>query len=399
MDTMRIVLFTEAYLPQVGGIISHVSFLAEQLTSMGHEVLVAASDLNARDFHLDHGILRCPAKEARNAYGFSMANPGSNEFSKMLERFKPDVIHVHTTSPIGQAAVKFANRYDLPLVFTIHEYFEQQLHYLCSRIGEPFAKIKYRGMFREMVDNADILTAPSKKAEEYLQASKSKVPFTIIPNQVDSYFFHYQNISESKIQHLRRNLNLSPDSTVAIFAGRLTIDKSVECLLEQWASQIKPSDNLHLLIVGDGPEAEPLSAWAHDLKIGSQVSFVGAVPHEKMPEYYAVSDVFVSASQHDLMSVAALEAVACGLPTLLPHDKWDASQVKEGVSGFSYRSAREFGEYLKKFASLSPHRRQILKRVVRSSIQDIPQHALATQMLDVYGEALRLHTYDDKTES
>ena len=123
--------------------------------------------------------------------------------------------------------------------------------------------------------------------------------------------------------------------------------------------------------VGDGPEAEPLSVWAHDLKISSQVSFIGTVPHEKMPEYYAVSDVFVSASQHDLMSIAALEAVACGLPTLLPHDKWDASQVKEGVSGFSYRSAREFGEYLKKFASLSPHRRQILKRVVRSSIQDL----------------------------
>lgn len=399
MDSMRIVLFTEAYLPHVGGVISHVSFLAEQLSSLGHEVLIAASDLTARDFHLDHGVLRCPAKSARNAYGFSIANPGSNEFSRILERFKPDLLHVHTASPIGQAAVKFANRYDLPLVFTIHEYFESQLHYLCSRIGEPFTKIKYRGLFRDMVDNADIVTAPSKKAEEYLHASKSKVPLTIIPNQVDSYFFHYQNIPESKIQHLRRNLNLPPDSTVAIYAGRLTIDKSVELLLEQWAAQIKPSDNLHLLVVGDGPEAEPLSVWAHDLKIGSQVSFVGAVPHEKMPEYYAVSDVFVTAAHHDLMSMAALEAVACGLPTLLPHDKWDSSQVREGVSGFSYRSAREFGEYLKKFASLSPHRKQILKRVVRSSIQDIPQHAFATQILDVYNEAVRLHSYDgDKEE-
>lgn len=390
---MRIVLFTEAYLPHVGGIISHVSFLADQLSAMGHQVIVAASDLKARDFHLDGGLLRCPAKPARNAYGFSIANPSSPEFFRILEKFKPDVLHVHTASPIGQAAIKFASRYDLPLVFTIHEYFQHQLHYLCSRAREPVAKIKYRGQFKDTVDNADIIVAPSKQAEEYLRASKIKRPLTVVPNHVDPLFFDYKNITDSKTQQLRRSLNLPENCTLALFAGRLTIDKGVDVLLEHWASQIKVSDNLRLLIVGDGPEAEPLSVWAQDLKISDQVRFLGAVPHEKMPEYYAVSDVFVSAAAHDLMSMAALEAVACGLPTLLCHDKWNASQLKEGVSGFSYKTPQEFGNYLKQFASLDGERKRILRRVVRGSIQNIPANVQAAQMLDLYEEASRLHFY------
>ncbi|MCI9272390.1 MAG: glycosyltransferase family 4 protein [Clostridiales bacterium] len=395
---MRIVMFTEAYLPHIGSVISHVSFLAEQLSAMGHQVLVAFSDLKAREFHLDGDLLRCPAKPARNVYGFCIDNPGSTEFFRILEKFKPDLIHIHTTSPIGQAAIKFANRYDLPMVFTIHEYYEHQLHYLCSKISEPITKIKQRGLFKDSVDNADVITAPSKQAEEYLKSCGIKRSLTVVPNHVDPLFFHRLNVSESKLSQLRRSLNLPLDSTVAIFAGRLTIDKSVEMLLEQWASQIKSTDRLHLLVVGDGPEAEPLSVWAHDLGINGQVSFLGAVPHEKMPEYYAVSDVFVSASSHDLMSNAALEAVSCGLPTLLLHDKWDASQLKEGVSGFSYRTAQEFGNYLKRFASLDADGKRILRRVVRSSIQTIPANAQAVQMLDVYAEAARLHFYSPEDD-
>lgn len=395
---MRIVMFTEAYLPHIGSIISHVSFLADQLIAMGHQVLIAASDLKTRGFHLDGDLLRCPAKPARNVYGFCIDNPGSAEFFRILEKFKPDLVHIHTASPIGQAAIKFANRYDLPTVFTIHEYYKHQLHYLCSRITEPITRLKQRGLLKDTVDNADLITAPSKKAEEYLKDCGIERPLTVVPNHVDPLFFHSQNISESKLSQLRRSLNLPLDSTVAIFAGRLTIDKSVEVLLEQWASQIKPTDHLHLLVVGDGPEAEPLSVWAHDLGIAGQVSFLGSVPHEKMPEYYAVSDVFVSASSHDLMSIAALEAAACGLPTLLLHDKWDASQLNEGVSGFSYRTAEEFGNYLKRFASLDADGKRILRRVVRSSIQNIPANAQAVQMLDVYTEAARLHFYSPEDE-
>ncbi len=80
------------------------------------------------------------------------------------------------------------------------------------------------------------------------------------------------------------------------------------------------------------------------------------------------------------------------------HDKWDASQLKEGVSGFSYRTAQEFGNYLKRFASLDADGKRILRRVVRSSIQTIPANAQAVQMLDVYAEAARLHFYSPEDD-
>lgn len=85
-----------------------------------------------------------------------------------------------------------------------------------------------------------------------------------------------------------------------MFAGRLDTDKSVEYLLQEWAQFISVSDNMHLMIVGDGTEIDSLKDWTKYLKIESQVTFTGEIPHSLMPEYYAASNVYVSAANNRL---------------------------------------------------------------------------------------------------
>ena len=149
---MRIALFTEAYLPHISGIVTNIELLTEQLELLGHKVLIVTSDLQANDFHMQANVLHCPAKPAKNQFGFAVANPSSSDLSARLEKFRPDVLHIHTVSPIGIAATKFAAKYDLPMVFTIHDYFENQLHYAASsRLMGPTARIAraFQGMRRQ----------------------------------------------------------------------------------------------------------------------------------------------------------------------------------------------------------------------------------------------------------
>lgn len=389
---MRIAIFTEAYLPHISGIVTNLEDLTEQLELLGHNVLIVTSDPKARDFHMQGNVLHCPAKPAKNQFGFCIANPSSSGFSARLEKFRPDVLHIHTASPIGIAATRFAAKYDLPMVFTIHDYFENQLHYLASsRLMEPAARISGRGRFKECADNADIITSASKKAGTYLKACKIKRNLTVVPNSIDSHRFDYARVPLTKISQLKRTLNLGPDKTVALFAGNLVLEKGVDKLLEQWASQIKARDNVQLLIIGDGPEAQPLATWAKELGIARQVSFLGAVPHSKMLEYYAIGDLYVTASQNDLMSMSVLEAICCGLPALVPADPLNPDQIKEGVNGFAYKTAREFGNYVKKFASLDTDGKRILKKVVRRSILDAHVDDQAKKMTEIYEQAVKIH--------
>lgn len=391
---MRIAIFTEAYLPHIGGMITNISILAESLITMGHEVLVVSAEPKARDFHVDGMVLKCPAKPAKNQFGFAIANPASNDFFNRLEKFKPDVVHVHTDSPIGQAAIKFASRFDLPMVFTIHDYFENHLHYAAtSRFTEPAVRIAGKSRFKDLVDNADVITSASKKATSYLKECKIKRELMVVPNNTDCAYFDYNKVSPSKVQQLKRSLNIPMEKTVALFAGPLVMEKSVEVLLEEWSQEIKAEDNLHLLIIGDGPEAEPLSAWAQDLGISGQVSFLGAAPHEKLLEYYAVSDVYVSASVNDMMSQSVLEANACGVPAVLKHDPENSARIQDGVGGFYYKSPKELAKYLKLLGSLDDDGKRILRKVVRRSVKDIPKNAQAAKMMEVYDKAVHLHFY------
>lgn len=391
---MRIAIFTEIYFPYTCGISTNVFLLSENLKALGHEVLIVTSDLKATGLSITDGVLRCPAKAAKNQYGLAITAPASPELFNKLEKFKPEILHLHTVSPIGQAAIKFAGRLDLPMVFTIHDYFEDQLPYLSSRLLESAARMAAKNRFKDCAENADIITSASKKASDYLKACKINRKLTFVPNNTDVNAFDYAKVSSVAMQQVRRIANISADKTVAIFSGRLTLEKSTEVLLEQWANQVKSTSGLHLLIVGDGPEKDPLIAWAKDLGIEKQVSFVGEVSHEKMPAYYAASDFFVSASKSDMMSMAVLEATACGLPCIIPHVAGGNEEIKEGINGFTYKTEQEFGKYVKQFATLDADGRRILKKMVRRSTADIPVSQQAAKMLAAYNSAIDLHYYN-----
>lgn len=396
-DFLKIAIFSEIYLPYLSGISSFINVLRKNLISLGHEVLVVTSSTHVSDPVLKDGILRCPAKSANNKYGLSLKNPNDQKMLKIILSFKPDIIHINTDTAMGKLGLTIADRLGKPTVYSIQDYYEDRFFYESSKLKLKIGTMVEKSRLLDMIDNCDIITASSGRAHEYLEASGRKdMQVRIIPSDTDISRFDYQNISPESIKKLREKYNIPPDTTLAIYAGRLDADKSVEYLLQEWAQFIRHDDNMHLMIVGDGTEMQSLKDWTDYLKIQGQVTFTGEIAHNLMPEYYAASNVYVSAATTGLMSMSVLEAIACGLPVLLKRDKYTQEIVKEGVNGFTYERATEFGDRMKQLSSLDLDGRRIIKNVVRRSRNDIPEDTMAKQFIAAYQAAAKKHKIKNK---
>lgn len=93
--------FTETYLPQINGVVTHIKILKEGLEALGHTVLIVTADSKAHTHYLKDNVLHCPAHNLKRIYNLDLASPVSRTRLKYLREFRPDIIHVHNEFSIG----------------------------------------------------------------------------------------------------------------------------------------------------------------------------------------------------------------------------------------------------------------------------------------------------------
>ncbi len=385
---MRIALFTETYLGSINGVVMHVKTLKEGLEAMGHEVLIVCADKHAKHHYMQDGILHCTAIEAKRFYGFGIASPYSRKRQRLIAQFDPDLIHIHHEFGIGLSGIIAAHRLRKPLVYTLHTLYDHYVYYIAPkmflRVATKFAH-KYNSF---VARRAIAITSPSQKGDEYLKKIGVTTEFNLIPNAADLDAFDPGKVSAKQREKLRERYAIPAEKKVALFVGRLGKEKSVDVLLNDWAANITPADNLHLLIVGGGGDEEKLRKQAAGLSIGHMVTFTGMVPHEELPAYYTICDAYVTASLSDTNSISMLEGMACGLFTLQRYDELNADQIKTGLTGCLYRTGAEMADKLREIAALSPEELARLKRTVIENAPKRGSNELATFMMGVYEKAI-----------
>ena len=176
---------------------------------------------------------------------------------------------------------------------------------------------------------------------------------------------------------------------VACFVGRLGREKSVDVLLDYWKEGISPADRIHLMVIGDGPVRPELEQQAAALGITDMVTFTGRVEHQDLPPYYALCDVYVTASLSDTNSISMLEGMCSGLPVLQRTDPLNADQVVDGENGFNFNTPREMGDKLRRIQTMDPDTLAQFKHSVIESIRNSGAKDLAARTLAVYQRVLR----------
>jgi len=385
---VKIALLTETWHPFTNGVVTHIEVLSEGLTTLGHDVLIVTADPDVHQDTVDEqGVLHCPGIPLKKVYGYALASPFSMNRYRMLKQFQPDVIHIHQEFGMGTFGLIASRLLRIPLVYTLHTAYDEYLHYLASAPLIPVVRVLSRGYVKFLASSASVVTGPSEKSAAYLHARGVETPFVYTPNSIDLRKFNPETITDAARQQFRQQLGIDLEATLAIFTGRLGKEKSVDQLIQYWHQNIDRHENLHLMVVGEGPEEGVLRTLAEKFNLTRHVHFIGKIAHQMMPLYYAAADFFVTASGTEMMSISMLEAQAMGLPVLQRFDPMNPDQITEGVNGFYFNNSSEFGIHLKTLHQLTSMDKTKWRHRCRQFVTNQDSTDLADRLLQTYEHA------------
>lgn len=387
---MRIALFTDAYLPDINGVVSSVATLKGALEKLGHTVFVVSNHKGINlSYDQEQRILRLPGVEVKKFYGYKISSPIQFTGEEYIRKMDLDVIHVHTEIGIGLFARQMAKKYNIPLVYTYHTLYEDYLHYVNPK---DFSSVDQAGrrvvrFLSKIAGNGPMaVIAPSNKTKKALQSYGVKTPIYIVPTGIDLSDFLVSNLDPNKIASVRASVGLSQEEHAVVFVGRIAKEKAIEMPIE--ALSLVKDPKMHLVIVGDGTGLKAYKNLAQEMGVGERVHFTGRIDRSEIPYYYAAFDCFVSASLSETQGMTYLEALACGLCVFGRRDEVLDGLVEEGKTGFYFDDAQELSEKLDTFFALSTSKRTEMKPLCVQKTELYHTDLFAQKVLAVYEQAI-----------
>jgi glycosyltransferase involved in cell wall biosynthesis len=268
---MRIMIVTDAWEPQVNGVVRTLKATRAELQAMGHVV----------DFltPLEFKTVPCPTYPDIRLSLF----PRRRVFQRLRE-FDPDAVHIATEGPLGISARKWALRFDRPFTTAYHTRFPE---YVYARTRIPLSWTY--AFLRWFHGPSRAVMAPTEVVRRDLVAQKFD-NVKLWSRGVDHEIFRPQT---------SKRLNTEPP--IFLYVGRVAVEKNIEAFLELDLPGSK-------WVAGEGPALAGLRTQF------PKVNYLGVLDQHELAQVYAAADVFVFPSRTDTFGLVLLEAMACGLP-------------------------------------------------------------------------------------
>ena len=335
---MRIVIAGTVNYPAMNGQAVFTENLAEGLAQHGHEVLSIFPSERGQAYTETRKNVRVEAIKSLNLNKIH-ADSHFSLFSKkairqILQSFQPDIVHIQDHFPVSQDVVHAARQLDLRLIGTNHFMPENLAAYipLVSNFKPFYNRVMWAWMLG-LYNQLDVATAQSKASAALLRDQGLRIPVYPVSCGIDLRRFHPQPGLDRMA--FRTRYGLDPNRKMFLFVGRVDNEKRLNVLLQ--AMQILNRDDIQLVIAGHGSAREHLQDRVNEMGLGQKIRFTGFIPAEDLPGMLNSADVFTMPSEAELLSIASLEAMACGLPVLLANAVALPELALDGDNGYLFR--------------------------------------------------------------
>lgn len=271
---MRIAIATDAWLPQVNGVVRTMTETVSRLRARGFEVEVVAPDRFT--------TIPCPGyAEIRLAVAPRFG------VRRALHSFNPDIVHIVTEGPIGWSARGWCKAHHVPFTTAFHTRFPD---YVAERT--PLSPDAIWPLMRKFHSGSRAVLTATQSLRNELH-SRGIEPTRLWSRGIDQGCFHARYAVHPRLEHLPKPVMLS--------VGRVAVEKNLKAFLDADVVGTK-------VIVGDGPARAALEDEYPD------ALFLGTRRGAELASIYGSADVFVFPSKTDTFGLVIVEALACGLP-------------------------------------------------------------------------------------
>lgn len=281
--------------PEVGGLESHAFYLCRDLVRLGHDVTMVTS----------HSKKEAPREEimdgvrvvrrwfpARNPAGW-MAHTLATVPTYLRHSWDADILHAQTFASAVPGIIA-KQRYGKPLVLTLHT----------SHFLKLARKPIWRPILRRIIASADWLLAASAEIRDVALGLYPHPRAEAVTNGADTEMF----------KPVKPALPAPAAGRTRVIVPRRLFHKNGVAYFVRALPLVRKQMDVEAIFVGDGPERERLEVLARELGVMEYCHFLGARPNTEMPGLLCSASVAVFPSLMEATSVAALEAMSCGIP-------------------------------------------------------------------------------------
>lgn len=322
---LKIAMFTNTYLPHVGGVARSVKTLEDACRAAGHKVRVVAPHFEETESTDE--VLRVPAIQNFNGSDFCVRIPYPNLVRDFMDEFCPDVIHSHHPFLLGDSALREAGKMRVPIVFTHHTLYEQYTHYVPGD-SEALKRMAIQ-LAVEYCNLCDLVIAPSRSIADLLAERGTPTTIRPVPTGIDTDFF-----ASGDRDGFRTSLGIGSDVPLIGHLGRLAGEKNLRFLGAAVIRVLERHPAVELLLVGDGDARADLERAFEAAGVGGRVHWEGKLTGPDLAGAYAAMDWFVFASQSETQGMVLAEAMAAGKPVVALDGPGVREIVKDGDNGF-----------------------------------------------------------------
>lgn len=336
-DSLRVAMFTNNYLPFIGGVPISIERLRRGLAALGHEVLVVAPGQGEADASQEEGVVRLPSVAFGKDSDFRLANIFLPRVFREVKSFRPDVIHVHHPFWVGSLGLWLARRLGVPAVYTYHTRFEHYAHFVPVP-GRLFKNLISHYLIKRFANRCSGVVVPTPSAREYLRTLGVTTRILVQPTGIEHQAF--RDVDPEAVDAQRRRLGLDGEP-VLVSVSRVSREKNIDFLIEAVGELWRRGARFRFVLIGDGPDRSRIEARIEELGLEDVVLMTGAVPSEEMPRYCALGEVFLFASTTETQGMVVLEAMAAGMPVVAVRSSGIDDLVHNGFNGYKTREERD----------------------------------------------------------
>ncbi len=303
---MNILMMTNTYKPLLGGLEKSVEYFSEEFRQRGHRVVIVTPEYEGAPAS-EKDIIRIPAVQRFNGSDFSVQLPIPGGLAEALGSFKPHIVHSHHPFFIGDTALRVAARYNVPLVFTHHSLYEENVHYLPG--NEQALKQFVIALSTGYANLADQVFAPSISVAKLIKERGVETPIEVIPTGL-----RVNEFSRGAGRAFRKKQGIPADAFVVGHLGRLAPEKNMEFLTRAVTLFVRKHPQAYFLLLGSGPSEAVIKEIAAKEGVSERLRMAGTVEGKEKTAAYHAMDVFAFASQSETQGLVLTEAFAAKVP-------------------------------------------------------------------------------------